>query len=110
MKTRLVAGLAAAVLAVGSGLIAAAPASGLSDPAIPWLTPDHTISSQPWAGSALKAFDLEGMALLPFENTVMVADDSGDRLFEVNRTTGALVGTVAQSAFAAALPVGGGAP
>ena len=47
---------------------------------------------------------------MPFENTVMVADDSGDRLFEINRTTGALVGTIPQSAFAAALPVGGGAP
>ena len=109
MKTRLVAGIAAVALALGSGLVAAAPASALSNPTIPWLTLDHTISSQPWPGSSTKAFDLEGMALMPFENMVIVADDSGDRVYVLDRTTGALLDTIPQSAFAAAPPVGGGA-
>ena len=107
MRTRFLAGLAAAVLALGAGLTAVTPAAALSNPTIPWLTLDHTISSQPWAGSTTKAFDLEGSALMPFENTVVVADDSGDRLYEINRTTGALLDVIPQSAYAAALPVGG---
>jgi len=109
MKTRLLASIAAVALTLGSGLVAAAPASGLSNPAIPWLTLDHTISSQPWPGSSTKAFDLEGMALMPFESMVIVADDSGDRVYVLDRTTGALLDTIPQSAFAAAPPVGGGA-
>lgn len=99
------------VMAVGM-LVAAslaadvAPARGLSSPAHPWLTLDHAIGSQPWSGGAA-AFDLEGMAFLPYDNQIVVADDSADRLYFVNRATGALVRTISQAAFAGALPLSG---
>ncbi len=103
---------------VGALLATAIPATvigsaagGLANPTIPWLTKTRTISSQPWGASTAKAFDIEGAAYLPYDDVLMVADDSGDKLFEINATTGNLVRTIPQSEFAAALPVGGvGAP
>lgn len=108
---RLVASFAIVATAAAATLVGVVPSSALSNPTIPWLTKTRVISSQPWAGSTAKAFDLEGAAYLPFDDLLMVADDSGDRLFAVNRTSGALVRTLTQADFAAALPVGGvGAP
>ncbi|MGZ6927277.1 MAG: PKD domain-containing protein [Acidimicrobiia bacterium] len=95
---------------VGVGALDAAPAAALSNPASPWLTLQRTIGSQPWGGGGTSAFDIEGMAYLPFDNQLVVADDSADRLYFVDHTTGALLRTIPQSAFSSALPLGATGP
>lgn len=107
---RVLATIATLAMAIGTTTIGATSAPALTNPAIPWLRLDHTITSQPWAGGTTKASDLEGSAFLPFDDQFVIADDQGKRVYFVDRSTGALVRTVAQSAFTAALPLGGGAP
>ena len=62
----------AAAAALGASALGAVggSAQALSNPAIPQLTLDRTITSQPWlgsTGSATKALDLEGAAYVPLE-------------------------------------------
>ena len=106
-RKRVLAGLCAAITGLLPAVVLDPPASALSDPAHPWLALDRTIGSQPWGGAGASAFDLEGMAFLAFDDQIVVADDSADRVYFVNRTTGALVQTITQSAFAGALPLSG---
>jgi len=112
IRNRFVIALAAVSLAaVGIvGNAGSPPAGALSNPVAPWLTLDRTIGSQPWAGGGISAFDIEGIAYLPLENQIVVADDSSDRIYFVDHATGALVRTIPQSAFSGALPLGAASP
>jgi hypothetical protein len=68
---------------------AGAPAQALSNPPLPVLTFDHTITSHPFAGAPGNAIDIEGLGYVPSDNSMWVADDNGDRLWEINPATGA---------------------
>ncbi len=109
-RSRLLALICVLSTGLGPVLTSAAPASALSNPNLPWLTLSRTISSQPWPGSAIKAFDLEGSTYLPFDQTMWIVDDQADSASEINPTTGKLLRTISQTTFAAATPVGGAAP
>ena len=78
IRVRLVAVVAVIVSGLAPAVIAPTPAPALSNPNIPWLTLNRTITSQPWGGSTTKAFDLEGSAYLQFDHTLWVVDDQGD--------------------------------
>ena len=103
----------AIVCGLGVGLVPAlaldTSAPALSNPTLPYLTLNRTISSQPWSGSATRAFDLDGATYLPYDGSFWIVDDGGNRAYEVDRVTGQLRRTIAQAAFATALPLGGGA-
>ena len=93
VRTRLWAIAVATTLGAAALGTVGAPASAVSNPPLPTLTLDRTITSQPWAGStgsANKALDLEGSAYVPGDNSMWVSDDNGDRIFEINPSTGAL--------------------
>ncbi|MEO6469164.1 MAG: PKD domain-containing protein [Acidimicrobiia bacterium] len=107
-RTRLLAIICALSAGLVPALVVDGSATALSNPTIPWLRLTRTIPSQPWAGSTVKAFDLEGSAYLPWDQTLWVVDDQADSAFEINPTTGKLLRTIPQTAFAAARPVGGG--
>jgi PKD repeat protein len=84
-------------------------ASALSNPAIPQLTLDHTISSHPFP-SGPNASDIEGLGYVPSDNSIWVADDNGDRIYELDATTGAHKTTLTGATdFAPATQVVGGA-
>ena len=72
-----------------------------------WL--ERTIRTAPFAGTSVSMRDHEGSAYVPADNSLWLADDNGDALFEVNPVTGALKRRIAQSEFAAAPRLGGGA-
>jgi len=93
--------LGAAPLAVWGGT-----AQALSNPANPQLALTRTISSHPWSGTTTNASDLEGLGYVPGDNSLWAADDNGDRIFEVNATTGAYKSRLDASAFQAARQVG----
>lgn len=103
-RSRIIVLAAAITASLVPALATATSAPALSSPTVPWLTLDRTITSQPWAGSTTKAFDLEGSAYLPFDHTMWVVDDQGDAAFEIDPATGKLLHTISQSAFAAAPP------
>ena len=109
-RSRILAALCVVTVGFIPALVADTNAPALSNPSIPWLTLNHTIGSQPWVGGATKAFDLEGSTYLPFDHTLWLVDDQADAAYEINPTTGKLLHTIPRAAFAAALPLGGGAP
>ncbi|MBK5288858.1 MAG: hypothetical protein JJE46_10360 [Acidimicrobiia bacterium] len=110
IRVRIVAVLAVLAAGLVPALVAATPAPALSNPALPWLTLNRTIPSQPWAGSTTKAFDLEGSAYLPFDHTLWVVNDQGDAAYEIDPANGKLLHTISQASFAAAKPLGASAP
>ena len=104
----LTASLGAAVM----GTIGA-PAQALSNPPIPVLTPTPApISSHPFSGAPGNAIDVEGLGSVPGDNSMWVADDNGDRIWEIDPATGAyktqLRGGVSGTAFLTATQVGTG--
>jgi PKD repeat protein len=109
-QQRVLAVLCALTAGLVPAIVADTPAPALVNPALPWLTLNRTISTQPFLGSTTRAFDLEGSAYLPFDQTLWLVDDQADAAYEINPTTGKLLHTIPQAAFAAALPLGGGAP
>ncbi len=110
IRVRLVAVLVVIVSGLAPAVIVPTPATALSDPTIPWLTLNRTITSQPWGGSTTKAFDLEGSAYLHFDHTLWVVDDQRDAAYEIDPVTGKLLHSITQASFAGAKPFGGTAP
>ncbi len=110
--------LYATALAVGLSLTAvsglSAPAQAISNPPIPILTVDHfrTISSHPFPGAPGNASDVEGLGYVGPDNSMWVADDNGDRVWEIDPTNGdyksQLRGGAAGTAFLTATQVGTG--
>jgi len=84
-------------------------AHALSNPAIPQLTFDHVISTKPISGGP-SASDIEGLGYVPSDNSMWVADDNGDKVYEINATTGAWKSTLTAADFEAATQVGTGTP
>src|SRR6476620_2984327 len=88
--------LGAVTTAVALGAMALAtmtsPAHALGNPAHPQLAFDHTITSHPFGGAPGNAIDVEGLGYVPTNPTgpsMWVADDNGDRVWEIDPTTGA---------------------
>jgi hypothetical protein len=89
VRTRL--GAAMAAVALGATMLAATTgtAQALSNPAHPALTFDHVITSHPFTGAPGNAIDIEGLGYVPADNSMWVADDNGDRVWEIDPGTGA---------------------
>ena len=62
----------------------------------------RTIVTNPFPGTTMKPSDAEGLAYVPSDNSIWLADDNGHRLFEIDATSGALKRTLTQSTLAAA--------
>ena len=91
-------------MAVVVGVVAG---GGTAAAAIPIYThPDlelaRTIVTNPFPGTTMKPSDAEGLAYVPSDNSIWLADDNGHRLFEIDATSGALKRTLTQSTLAAA--------
>ena len=69
---------------------------------------ERTIRTTPFTGTAISMKDHEGSAFVPVDNSLWLADDNGDALFEVNPTTGALKRRIPQADFNSAPRFGGG--
>ena len=65
----------------------------------PQLSLNHFIRTTPFVGSTTEVQDNEGSAYVAGDDSLWMASDNDDALFEVNRTTGALRRKVAQAAF-----------
>jgi len=65
----------------------------------PQLTLNHFIQTSPFVGTSTKVSDNEGSTYVASDDALWMADDNGDALWEVDRTTGALRRKLAQSAF-----------
>jgi PKD repeat protein len=74
-------------------------AHALTSTTQPQLTLNRLIRTSPFAGSTTKVSDNEGSAYVASDDAFWMADDNGDALYEVDRTTGALRRKLAQSAF-----------
>jgi len=99
--------LGALVLAIlGSG-VGAAPAEAFPDTPFPQIHLDHTVATEPFAGSSVSVHDHEGSAYVGKDGSLWLADDSGRKLYETNPSTGALKRTIGDQAFLQARRVGG---
>ena len=99
----------AVVAAAGlSMLIGPGQAGALPDTTSPQLSLDRLITTSPFSGSTTSVRDNEGSAYVPADDSLWIVDDNGDAAYEIDRTTGALKRTVAQTAFANAPQFGGG--
>ncbi len=88
---------------VGGGVAQALPVTSE-----PQLTLSRLIRTSPFPSSATSVRDNEGSAFVPGDNGLWLASDNDNALFEVDRTTGALRRTIAQTAFMNARRFGGG--
>ena len=88
---------------VGGGVARALPSTSQ-----PRLTLNRLIRTTPFQSSASSLRDNEGSAFVPGDNSLWLASDNDNALFEVNRTTGALRRRIPQRAFINARRVGGG--
>src|SRR3954454_780604 len=109
VRTRLGASMAAMALGATALVSLGGTAHALSNPAIPQLTFDHVISTKPFSGGP-SASDIEGLGYVPSDNSMWVADDNGDKVYEINATTGAWKSTLTAADFEAATQVGTGTP
>jgi Esterase-like activity of phytase len=69
---------------------------------------NRTIRTSPFMGTSLSMGDNEGSAFVTSDNSLWLADDNKNRIYEVNPVTGALRRTITQSAFNDAPKLGGG--
>ena len=76
----------------------------------PTLQLARTIRTTPFAGSSVSLGDGEGSAYVARDNSLWLADDAKDALYEVNPSTGALKRVIDRAAFEAAPRLGGGPP
>ena len=85
----------------------AAPAEAFPDTPNPQVNLDHTVATEPFAGSSVSVHDHEGSAYVGQDGSLWLADDSGRKLYEINPYTGALKRTISDQAFIATPRVGG---
>jgi DNA-binding beta-propeller fold protein YncE len=69
---------------------------------------NRTIRTSPFTGTSVSMGDNEGSAFVPSDNSLWLADDNKNRIYEVDPTTGALKRTIPRSAFNNAPKIGGG--
>jgi PKD repeat protein len=84
------------------GTVGMGTAQALISTPQPQLIFNHLIRTSPFQGSTTKVSDNEGSAYVASDDAFWIADDNGDALYEVDRTTGVLRRKVAQSAFMSA--------
>ena len=102
--------MVAVALAAAALVTLGVPAAGLPDTDDPSLDLNRTIRTTPFVGSSTSIRDGEGSAYVPRDDSLWLADDNSNQVFEVNRRTGALKSVISQSAFNAAPRLGGGGP
>ncbi len=95
--SRTAVGTAVAMLASLVGVLVGVPAAS----AAPWLSFVRSIQTRPFVGTTTSMGDDEGLAYVPANDTLWAIDDSPGRLYEVNRTTGALGQVIPNAAFQA---------
>jgi PKD repeat protein len=74
----------------------------------PNLSLARVISANPFTGSSVSAKDNEGMAYVPKDGSIWIADDDGRSLHEISASSGALKRTIGASALAATPALNGG--
>lgn len=114
VRNRLSSVAVVAAVGLGSLVSAGSPAVALSNPTIPALTlstaSPNPVSSRPWSGGS-NASDVEGLGYVPGDNSIWVADDNADKVYEISSSSGAIKTTLTGAgAFAAATQVGTGTP
>lgn len=100
--TRFGAALAAMTLSASALIVMGGPANALSNPPSPQLTYSAQIPSHPWPTGSLtgvNANDVEGLVSVPTNNSIWVADDNRDRIYEVDATTGGLKSQILANTF-----------
>ncbi len=92
------------VLSYGGGT-----GDSLPMPASPSLALSRSFTTVPFSGTSpmIRAFDLEGSAYVAGDDALWLADDNGDRIFEVDATASTLRRTIERSDFSDARPPGG---
>ena len=105
---RILVGVIAGSILVTSVVVGGGTAQALISPAHPQLSVDHLIRTSPFHGSTTRVFDNEGSAYVADDDALWMADDQSDALFEVDRTSGALLRKIPQSAFINAPRFSGG--
>jgi PKD repeat protein len=73
----------------------------------PTLSLARSIRTSPFVGTSTSPSDAEGLALVPQDNSIWLADDNSHRLFEIDKDTGVLKNTITRAQLAAAVRVGG---
>ena len=112
VRTRL--GALTATVALSATVLAAfgGTAHALSSPTHPALSVDRLIPSNPWpngpGGNGITTNDVEGIASVPDDHSLWVADDNRARIYEIDSSSGALKAQVTQASFLAAPQVGTG--
>lgn len=93
------------------GIVTTGSAGALVDTTTPQLTLNRLIRTSPFTGSSTSVRDNEGSAYVASDDALWMADDNGDAIYEVDRTTGALRRKISQTTFVNAqrLGVGGSA-
>ncbi len=100
--TRIGIALAAMTLGTPALLAMGGTAHALSNPPTPQLTYTTQIPSHPWPTgpvAGVNANDVEGLVSVPVDNSIWVADDNRDRIYEINATTGGLKSQILKSTF-----------
>lgn len=102
VRTRLGAALAATILGASALVVMGGTAHALSNPPSPQLAFSKLIPSHPWPTGSLtgvNANDVEGLVSVPTNNSIWVADDNRDRIYEIDATTGGLKSQILANAF-----------
>jgi PKD repeat protein len=73
----------------------------------PSLSLARSIRTSPFVGTTTSPSDAEGLAYVPQDNSIWLADDNGHRVFEIDKDTGVLKNTITRAQLAAAVRVGG---
>ncbi|MEO6469259.1 MAG: esterase-like activity of phytase family protein [Acidimicrobiia bacterium] len=102
VRTRFGAALAAMTLGASALVITGGTANALSNPPAPQLAFSTLIPSHPWPTGSLtgvNANDIEGLVSVPSNNSIWVADDNRDRIYEIDASTGGLKSQILANAF-----------
>ena len=89
VRTRLGAALATVALGASALAITGGTAHAVTEFPNPQLTFNHTITSHPFSGAPANASDIEGLGDVGPDNSIWVADDNADAVWEIDATTGA---------------------
>ncbi len=95
------------VAALTCALVWTGSAGALVTTAQPHLTLNRLIRTSPFVGSTTSVRDNEDTAYVPSDDSLWLADDNGDAIYETDRATGALRQKISQSSFANSHEVGG---
>lgn len=107
VSTRLSSVAIAASVGLATLVSVGTPAGALVNPAIPGLSLSGLVSSHPWSGGS-NASDVEGLGYVPGDNSMWVADDNGDRIYEISSSSGSYKTKIDAVTFQAAQAVGSG--